>query len=101
MSPTPLQLAEALNRKWLDRYGASSMSGNCGKLSCMLRDALARHGFSGYIASGAVAGFPGNHAWVVCEGQILDPSINQFSVSDVRGTGLHYIEQRRMIWKGR
>ncbi len=94
--PTPLDLCTALNHKWLNRYGAASMSGNCGKLSCMLRDALIKHGYKGHIASGYVAGTQGNHAWIVCDGQILDPSVNQFGIADVLGNGLVYHEQRRM-----
>jgi hypothetical protein len=94
--PTALALCKALNHKWLSRYGASSMSGNCGKLASMLREAMIKHGFKGYIASGIVQGFIGNHAWVVYEGEILDPSINQFGVADVKGNGLVYHEHRRM-----
>jgi hypothetical protein len=62
----------------------------------MLREALMRRGFKGRIASGYVVGFEGNHAWVECNGERLDPSVNQFGVSDVAGTGLDYVEQRRM-----
>lgn len=94
--PTPLQLCEALNRKWLDHYGASSMCGNCGKLACMLREALIRHGHTGHVASGTVKGFIGNHGWIVCNGQILDPSVNQFGDYPVTNNGLEYHEERRM-----
>lgn len=94
--PTPIQLAEVLNRKWLARYGAESMNGNCGKLACMLREALIRHGYKGHVASGSVKGFPGNHGWIVCNGQILDPSVNQFGNFPVAENGLEYREERRM-----
>lgn len=93
---TPLALTTLLNRKWLASYGASSMSGNCGKLACMLRDALIKHGHRGHVANGFVQGFEGNHAWIVCEGVIYDPSVNQFGVDAVTANGLDYVEQRRM-----
>lgn len=93
---TPLSLCIALNRKWLAHYGASSMSGNCGKLACMLRDALIKRGFRGHVANGYIDGFPGNHAWIVCDGVILDPSVSQFGDYPVTNNGLPYIEQRRM-----
>jgi hypothetical protein len=93
---TPTELCERLNAKWLAHYGAGSMSGNCGKLACMLREALIKHGYKGWIASGVVEDFEGNHAWVVCDGQILDPSVNQFGDYAITNNGLTYHEQRRM-----
>jgi hypothetical protein len=62
----------------------------------MLRDALIRHGHKGHIASGHVVGFIGNHAWLVVDGVILDPSVNQFGDYAVVDNKLEYVEQRRM-----
>ncbi len=93
---SPVELTIALNTKWLAHYGAKSMSGNCGKLACLLRDALIRHGYKGHVASGTVKGFIGNHAWIVCNGQILDPSVNQFGNFPVTDNALEYHEERRM-----
>lgn len=79
MIPSPESLTLALNNKWLRKYGASSMSGNCGKMSSILIDTLTKYGYSGYFVSGIYAGQIGNHCWIeLIDGTILDPSINQY-----------------------
>jgi len=74
---SPELLTNRLAAKWVRRYGVNSLSGNCGKLASILRDALLTHGFHGALHNGVYAGT--NHCWIVVNGQILDPSIQQFN----------------------
>jgi hypothetical protein len=77
---TPESLALALNKSWIKSYGTNSMSGNCGKITGMLRDALLKHGHDDFkTVSGTYKGYDGNHSWIELKnGKILDPSVHQY-----------------------
>jgi hypothetical protein len=86
-----VDLAQALNSWWLRRYGADSMSGNCGKLAYRLAARLP----GSQVVSGSFRGQPGNHAWVEHHGQILDPSVSQYGDYPVLGDPTNYLVRTR------
>lgn len=88
---SPLSIAQALNSWWLHRYGADSMSGNCGKLAYILAARLP----GSQVVSGSFRDHRGNHAWVEYHGQILDPSVSQYGDYPVLGDPTNYLERTR------
>ena len=92
---TPLALAQSLNIYWLQRYGAASMSGNCGLLSYKLANKLVESGHSVSVVSGRFRGQRSNHAWVECDGQILDPTSSQYGDYPVLGDPANYLPRTK------